>query len=87
MSRQRSQSRFLDLVILIERFADPGLVLLAGLTAYIIRFGFEEFPIPLFYLGFMLVTNYEIRLSNRKAASTELNMHVTIVFYRAADKS
>ncbi len=37
-------------------------------------------------LGFMLVTNYEIRLSNRKATSPELNMHVTIVFYRAADK-
>ena len=37
-------------------------------------------------LGFMLVTNYEISLSNRNAAGTELDMHVTIVFYRAADK-
>jgi len=37
-------------------------------------------------LGFMLVTNYEIGLSGRKANATELNMHVTIVFYRAADK-
>lgn len=37
-------------------------------------------------LGFMLVTNYEISLLNRKAGTTELKMHVTIVFYRAADK-
>ncbi|MGB5276371.1 MAG: type 4a pilus biogenesis protein PilO [Gammaproteobacteria bacterium] len=37
-------------------------------------------------LGFMLVTNYEIRLSSRKSNTTELNMHVTIVFYRAVDK-
>ena len=37
-------------------------------------------------LGFMLVTNYEISLSGRRVGSTELNMHVTIVFYRAADK-
>ena len=37
-------------------------------------------------LGFMLVTNYEISLANRMPDSTELNMHVTIVFYRAADK-
>ena len=37
-------------------------------------------------LGFMLVTNYEISLSNRQRSKTELNMHVTIVFYRAADK-
>ena len=37
-------------------------------------------------LGFMLVTNYEIGLSNRRTDSTELNMHVTIVFYRTADK-
>ena len=37
-------------------------------------------------LGFMLVTNYEISLANRNSDSTALNMHVTIVFYRAADK-
>ena len=37
-------------------------------------------------LGFMLVTNYEISLSNRKSDSTDLKMHVTIVFYRSADK-
>ena len=37
-------------------------------------------------LGFMLVTNYEISLSQRNTTETELNMHVTIVFYRAADK-
>ena len=37
-------------------------------------------------LGFMLVTNYEIRLSQQENNKTELNMHVTIVFYRAADK-
>jgi Tfp pilus assembly protein PilO len=37
-------------------------------------------------LGFMLVTNYEISLSSRQRSETELNMHVTIVFYRAADK-
>jgi Tfp pilus assembly protein PilO len=37
-------------------------------------------------LGFMLVTNYEISLSSRKSSDTGLNMHVTIVFYRAADK-
>jgi len=37
-------------------------------------------------LGFMLVTNYEIRLSGRNSSKTELNMQVTIVFYRAADK-
>jgi Tfp pilus assembly protein PilO len=37
-------------------------------------------------LGFMLVTNYEIRLSGKNKSETELNMHVTIVFYRAADK-
>jgi len=37
-------------------------------------------------LGFMLVTNYEISLSGRNSSNTELNMHVTIVFYRTADK-
>jgi Tfp pilus assembly protein PilO len=37
-------------------------------------------------LGFMLVTNYEIRLTSRKQTTTDLSMHVTIVFYRAADK-
>lgn len=37
-------------------------------------------------LGFMLVTEYEISLANRKNDTPELNMHVTIVFYRAADK-
>lgn len=37
-------------------------------------------------LGFMLVTNYEIRLSGRSGSKTGLNMGVTIVFYRAADK-
>ena len=37
-------------------------------------------------LGFMLVTNYEISLSGRQRSETELNMKVTIVFYRAADK-
>ncbi len=37
-------------------------------------------------LGFMLVTNYEISLATRINDSTDLNMHVTIVFYRAADK-
>ena len=37
-------------------------------------------------LGFMLVTNYEIRLSGKNTDRTELSMNVTIVFYRAADK-
>jgi len=37
-------------------------------------------------LGFMLVTNYEIRLSGKNRSNTELSMQVTIVFYRAADK-
>lgn len=37
-------------------------------------------------LGFMLVTNYEIRLSGNNRSNTELGMNVTIVFYRAADK-
>ena len=37
-------------------------------------------------LGFMLVTEYEIRLANRNNDTPELDMHVTIVFYRAADK-
>ena len=37
-------------------------------------------------LGFMLVTNYEIRLASRKSHSTDLSMHVTIVFYRATDQ-
>jgi Tfp pilus assembly protein PilO len=36
-------------------------------------------------LGFMLVTNYDISLSGRDSSKTALNMHVTIVFYRAAD--
>ena len=56
MGRQRSQSRFLDLLMLSERVADPFVVILSGLLAYIIRFGFDYFPIPLFYLAFMLVT-------------------------------
>ena len=37
-------------------------------------------------LGFMLVSNYEIRVSGRKNNAKQLNMNVTIVFYRAADK-
>ena len=37
-------------------------------------------------LGFMLVTNYEISRSGRQSNATELDMQVTIVFYRAADK-
>ena len=37
-------------------------------------------------LGFMLVTNYEISLSSGRTDTTELKMHVTIVFYRSADK-
>lgn len=37
-------------------------------------------------LGFMLVSNYEIRLSGRKSGQTDLKMQVTIVFYRAVDK-
>ena len=37
-------------------------------------------------LGFMLVTNYEISLATRTDEATELDMKVTIVFYRAADK-
>lgn len=41
-------------------------------------------------LGFMLVSNYEIRLAGRQAArageQTNLMMQVTIVFYRVADK-
>ena len=37
-------------------------------------------------LGFMLVTNYEISPLNSKQTATDLSMHVTIVFYRAADK-
>jgi len=35
-------------------------------------------------LGFMLVTNYEISLSGGHRNRTELLMHVTLVFYRAA---
>lgn len=37
-------------------------------------------------LGFMLVTNYQMSLTNQQNNKTALNMHVTIVFYRAADK-
>lgn len=37
-------------------------------------------------LGFMLVSNYDISLASAKANETQLNMNVTIVFYRAADK-
>jgi Tfp pilus assembly protein PilO len=37
-------------------------------------------------LGFMLVTNCEISLYGNKGDKTDLDMHVTIVFYRAADK-
>jgi Tfp pilus assembly protein PilO len=37
-------------------------------------------------LGFMLVTEYEIRLASRTNDTPELDMQVTIVFYRAADK-
>ena len=37
-------------------------------------------------LGFMLVTNYEISLSGNSNNSSRLNMHVTIVFYRAAER-
>jgi Tfp pilus assembly protein PilO len=37
-------------------------------------------------LGFMLVSNYEISVSGRESKDKQLNMNVTIVFYRAADK-
>jgi len=37
-------------------------------------------------LGFMLVSNYEISLAGRKHEHENLKMHVTIVFYRVADK-
>lgn len=37
-------------------------------------------------LGFMMVSNYEISIAGRKREQTDLNMHVTIVFYRVADK-
>lgn len=37
-------------------------------------------------LGFMLVTNYDITLSNSNNRKSELNMHMTIVFYRSADR-
>ena len=37
-------------------------------------------------LGFMLVSNYEISLAGRQSEQTKLIMHVTMVFYRAADK-
>lgn len=37
-------------------------------------------------LGFMLVTNYKMSPINKNIDKTLLNMHVTIVFYRAVDK-
>lgn len=37
-------------------------------------------------LGFMLVSNYEISMVGRKNEQENLNMDVTIVFYRVADK-
>ena len=36
-------------------------------------------------LGFMLVSNYVINLNSRRVDDTQLNMNVTIVFYRMAD--
>jgi len=37
-------------------------------------------------LGFMLVSNYEISMASRRSKQTSLKMHVTIVFYRVADR-
>lgn len=37
-------------------------------------------------LGFMLVTKYKMSLAGRSSDQKKINMHVTIVFYRAADK-
>lgn len=37
-------------------------------------------------LGFMLVSNYEISLAGRGRDQENLKMHVTIVFYRVADR-